>query len=243
MAGKKREYSDLSSCDPCDDAHLHGIVTSLSPMKKSKSNCSYFEGVIADSKGSMRVFGFDSTVHRRLAEVKEESIEISQCEIKKSRRGESLEVLMKKNMEISKSPVKIHIPRTARQEELVHKIEDLGKMTCFQQVNVIAKALKVDDPEEVGNGKKKQDVLVGDASGMIRVALWEEEIGMMEEGQSYELNAVVVREYRGKRFLSTSRNKSKIEAVDGVAEVEEEESEENCSICIEFRQLSKLFKV
>ena len=26
MAEKKREFSDLSSCDPCDDANIHGIV-------------------------------------------------------------------------------------------------------------------------------------------------------------------------------------------------------------------------
>ena len=26
MAGKKREFSDLSSCDPYDDANIHGIV-------------------------------------------------------------------------------------------------------------------------------------------------------------------------------------------------------------------------
>ena len=26
MAGKKREFSDLSSCDPCDDANIHEIV-------------------------------------------------------------------------------------------------------------------------------------------------------------------------------------------------------------------------
>ena len=29
MAGKKREFSDLSSCDPCNDANIHGIVLPL----------------------------------------------------------------------------------------------------------------------------------------------------------------------------------------------------------------------
>ena len=29
MAGKKREFSDLSTCDPCDDANIHGIVSPL----------------------------------------------------------------------------------------------------------------------------------------------------------------------------------------------------------------------
>ena len=29
MAGKKREFSDSSSCDLCDDANIHGIVLPL----------------------------------------------------------------------------------------------------------------------------------------------------------------------------------------------------------------------
>ena len=29
MAGKKREFSDLLSCDPYDDANIHGIVLPL----------------------------------------------------------------------------------------------------------------------------------------------------------------------------------------------------------------------
>ena len=29
MAGKKREFSDLPSCDPCDDANKNGIVLPL----------------------------------------------------------------------------------------------------------------------------------------------------------------------------------------------------------------------
>ena len=29
MGGKKREFSDLSSCDPCNDANIHGMVLPL----------------------------------------------------------------------------------------------------------------------------------------------------------------------------------------------------------------------
>ena len=29
IAGKKREFSDLSSCDSCDDANIHGIALLL----------------------------------------------------------------------------------------------------------------------------------------------------------------------------------------------------------------------
>ena len=29
MGGKKREFSDLSSCDPCDNANIHGMLLLL----------------------------------------------------------------------------------------------------------------------------------------------------------------------------------------------------------------------
>lgn len=63
---------------------------------------------------------------------------------------------------------------------------------------------------------------------MLLVAVREEEIGMIEEGQ---MNVVVVKEYWEERFLPTSQHKSKIEAVYDVGEVEDQESEEKCSTC------------
>lgn len=81
----------------------------------------------------------------------------------------------------------------------------------------------VDEVEEVSGWKKKQDVLLGDSSGATRLTLWEEEAGMMDEGGSYRLCGMVVREFRGEKFLSTSKENSTIEAIDDIGDVEEEE--------------------
>ncbi len=40
-------------------AKIHGVFSSLFPMKKSKT-CSYFDGAVTDGKVSMRVFGLNS---------------------------------------------------------------------------------------------------------------------------------------------------------------------------------------
>lgn len=69
------------------------------------------------------------------------------------------------------------------------------------------KAVDVDAVMEVSAGKKKQDVLVGDSTGVARVTVWESEIGKLEEGGSYRLTGMIVREFKGKKFLSTSREK------------------------------------
>lgn len=43
-----------------------------------------------------------------------------------------------------------------------------------------------DEAEEVSGGKKKQDVLVSDSAGTMRLTLWENEIGKLDEGRSYK---------------------------------------------------------
>ena len=53
----------LSVCKPIKSAKVHGIVTSLSPMKGHK----YFEGCIADNTTSMRLVGFAATQQKELA--------------------------------------------------------------------------------------------------------------------------------------------------------------------------------
>lgn len=40
-----------------NNAKIHGVVTSLLPMKESKT-CSYFNKDLTDDKGRMHMFGF-----------------------------------------------------------------------------------------------------------------------------------------------------------------------------------------
>ena len=59
------------------------------------------------------------------------------------------------------------------------------------------------------------------------MTLWEEDIGSMEQGNSYKLQGVTVREFRGKHFLSTSKDISQILQADDIGSVNEEEDDEN----------------
>ena len=47
----------------------------------------------------------------------------------------------------------------------------------------------------------KQDVTVCDATGSARLTLWANEIGKIEEGNSYLLSGMVVREFRGWKLI------------------------------------------
>ena len=88
-----QEFDDINDVYSSPNAKIHGVLNSLSPLKKSKG-CAYFDGQITDGKTSMRLFGFDSNVRRRLVQLESDNtpVALTHCEIKKSRQGEQLEV-------------------------------------------------------------------------------------------------------------------------------------------------------
>ena len=60
----------------------------------------------------------------------------------------------------------------------------------------------VGDPQEVNGGKRKQEVLIADATGSTILTLWETDINLLEESKSYQLNRLMLRVYLGKYQLS-----------------------------------------
>ena len=60
-----------------------------------------------------------------------------------------------------------------------------------------------------GKEFQKQDVVIGDKTGSCRLVLWEEDVGSLEEGKSYNLLDVVVRMYGTAKYLSYSSRCSK----------------------------------
>lgn len=58
-------------------------------------------------------------------------------------------------------------------------------------MSVAIKAIKVTQPELVSD-KTKQDVYVADATGSIRLTLWQEDINKLDVNQSYLLKNVNV---------------------------------------------------
>ena len=51
------------------------------------------------------------------------------------------------------------------------------------------------DPMELSSGKTKQDVIIGDKIQHTRLALWEDEIGRLQECKCYGLLTLLVREF------------------------------------------------
>ena len=178
----------------------------------------------------MRMFGFDSVegVRRRLQDFQgsNTTVMLSNCEVKCSRKGEQLEIFLCKDTQVEVSAKRFDVSSISNMKYgKAITLDQLPDLAQFQRVNVAVKALHVDDHIEVTGGKRKQDILVGDSTRTARLTLWENEIWSMKENNSYKLNGMVVCEYCGVRFLSTSRENSHIVEVDDIGSIHTEEEE------------------
>ena len=73
MAAKRKlQFSDYNKVESeVADADVHGIVTSLSPVKKSRGGNNYYVGEVCDGRKKLRFVGFSTNQQKQLHELKE----------------------------------------------------------------------------------------------------------------------------------------------------------------------------
>ena len=110
MATKRKlKFSDYSKVETEVHNADYGVVTSLSPLKKSHVGSNYYIGEVCDGKQTLRFVGFSTSQQKQLGELKEkkQSVEIQNCQIKKYIwDSDNLEVLLKGTTKIITSPNK-----------------------------------------------------------------------------------------------------------------------------------------
>ena len=78
MANEVEEVGDITE----DTSHVCGVLNEISPMKKGKGSA-YFEGEIRDQNKKVRVYGYDTTVRKRLLESSGSTVVLGRCKVKK----------------------------------------------------------------------------------------------------------------------------------------------------------------
>lgn len=148
------------------------------------------------------------------------SVTLSDCEIKSSRQGEKMEIILKSSTNILKSDSTVDADLIVDNFAVDIMLSGLEKMSNFDVVNVLCKVIVRKDVVTVASGKKKQDILIADLTGGARVTLWEENIDALEEQQSYHLKKFVVREYSCQKYLVKGRDGSEMLRIDDIGEVD-----------------------
>lgn len=105
------DYEDISSItSPESKANVHGVVTSLSPIKPNAKR-PFFEGYLSNGPKKMRFVGFNGTKEKTIANFSKEKhpVTLSNCCIKNNKYTDGLELIIGDNTSITKSPVKFEI--------------------------------------------------------------------------------------------------------------------------------------
>ena len=106
-----RDISDITQSSPT--ATVSGVLTTLSPMKKA-SKSSFFNGSITDDKMSMRIYGFDTNVRKRLADFEQAPLVFGNCEVKRSRiQPHELEVFVPSHTKVHNNDKSYSIDKDA----------------------------------------------------------------------------------------------------------------------------------
>ena len=96
-------------------------------------------------------------------------------------------------------------------------------MEEYSTITVDAKVLHIEDPVQLLDGRSKQDLTISDGTQYIKLTIWEAEIGKLEKHQCYRLSNVLIREFRGEKYITTRKEGTKIEDIPDMTNVTNEE--------------------
>ena len=224
----KQVFDTLDEVAETESGSIEGVVACVSPMKSGKG-ASYFDAKISDGAAQMRVVGFQSTQRKRLANFEEsaESVCLQNCQVKQSRLSEDLEIVLKSSSRVEASPKKFALADVASIVSPKIVLKELSARSTFDKVSVIAKVVRVDKQVTVPGGKGKQDVIIADASCAAKLTLWEQDIGCLKQGTSYDLCNFVVGSYQQCKYLSWPKEGAKMTVIEDIGDVVEDDVPED----------------
>lgn len=227
MASKRLldEFDSLDSVEsPTKAAKLHGVVTSLSPMKSSSGKTAYFEGHLTDETTSLRMVGFNTLQQKEIAAFQDQkqTVTLDDCQIQKSRYGAQMEVLLKQSTSILSLPKKLHdVVSSSPLTSGIITLAQLPNIQKFQTVSVTAKVLTLSERVEVKPQLYKQDITLSDATGTARMTVWQTDIDKLEENESYEFKDLLVNSFNNLRYLSPPKSGFSFTPIDDIGTVED----------------------
>ena len=146
---RKRGLEEVEKFNEVDkaisNASIYGVLTSVSPVKKGRRT-NYFEGTVSDGNSKLRLVGFDTKQQKRMDELmaKKKAIAKKNCEIKQSRRGDKMEILLKTDTSVGETAKKIEVSDMDFEDDTpeVIKLDDLQSKYVFAKVTVNVKLKK-----------------------------------------------------------------------------------------------------
>lgn len=236
MAAKRRLELDFDVSEvkyPTSDVNVHGIVTELSPVKKSRQNekVQYFDGKLSDGKKTLRIVSFEPALRNKMDEsrIQRTPVTIMNCQVKQKTKfvseNDTLEILASSKSKVQLSPHKLDLPENIEsdlQPLSSINLDEIDDVSVGQYVAISGKVILLQEPATLqsrsGTDLRKQESIIADSTSQIRCVLWQEQIGELLINKSYKLEKIAVKMYNDIKYLSVSSN-TVITLIDDVGEV------------------------
>ncbi len=203
---RKLEFDDMSKVEETDSASLHGAITFLSPMKESSNGTQFFNGSITDGKDYPKIGWFQAGRSRQNQGPYGQEQADCLLQIRMAKRGHNMEIMLKRSTSIGPSPKKLKVDATC--QDMPISLSKLNTKNEYEKTSANVKVIKAKEPTVVKSlGKRVQDIIVADATGTSRCTIWENDVGSLSEGKSYELKRFI-REFENKKYLSKGQQGS-----------------------------------
>ena len=190
-------------------------------MKKG-SKADYFDAQITDGEAQLRVV---EEHHKRLAEFEEhiQTVSLLNCQVKKLRKSEDLEILLHHKSHVEKSPQRNYRPDIdILATNSTNRLSEIPLRKAHDRVSVMAKDVKVKQPVHVSGGLTKQDIIIADETGRATLTLWESDVETVTANLLYHFNNIIVREYQENKYLSLPKKDALISNIPDFGDVSEE---------------------
>ena len=223
---KKEKQAVLSPSkisSPAPHTTVDALVALLSPPPKSGR---YFDGELTDGEKVIRLVGFRKAQRDILESYykKKLAVTLEGCRVQFNQANKKLEVATKDYTKISPSASTFDVGNLNTLGAQQIKLSKLNSLNEYDRVICRALMTKNSDPQVVGGGKTKQDITIKDITGSATLTIWENDVGSLKLGDSYQFNRVVVRMFKGKTNPSLPPSGASIEPIDDLSDVNEEDN-------------------
>lgn len=182
-------------------------------MKVSANENNYFDVSVQMKEKTIRAVCFPPEKMKPMKANWEASspVKISNFSIKRIRFTHDDEMHINKRTKLSEadvSEVDFNFVEEKVDEVPFSTVSDLVGKDSTGQVNIVGRVRLQGVPETIkSNGKTliKQDGVLTDESGSIRIVFWQSDIQKIESGSSYEFKKAILKNYDGRNYITINR--------------------------------------
>jgi ssDNA-binding replication factor A large subunit len=192
----------------CLDCFVHAV----SPVKQSASNKRYFKCTFQTKETTVNAVCFSPEKQRELKNIEQckSPVRVKDFRTSASYGGkEDLVITKKTSITPLPSTDFAYSDDVSSLGSVSSNIVGLGNIAAEQLVSFKAYVAEISSVRSVrtqsGHGLRKQDVVLSDPTGSIKLTLWEDYVDTLEKNQTYNLENVRLKVSKQERYVNTAK--------------------------------------